>query len=146
MTDNYEKELEVGLRFQDYVTRWLYREGIPLVTYVSREESAYGENMAGIEIKRDNEFRNSGNLYIETEERKSTDRPFVPSGIYRESSWLLAIGDELKLWILSIRLLHRMHKSGRYRSASNPTSKAFLLPVKDADDYAALILTRECKP
>lgn len=144
VTKYYDDCLEEGLQFQDYATKWFYDCGIPLVNYVSilRSQKS-GENFAGIEIKKDKIFRKTGNLYIETEERINTDRGFVSSGIYREQAWLLAIGDEERIWILPLNLLRGLHRSGKYKEAGNQTSRGFLLPLPDANKYAARVLTKD---
>lgn len=139
LTTYYNNCLEEGLQFQDYATEWLYNEGLPLVTFVSVSRSLSGdENKAGIEIKLDKRFRETGNLYIETAEKPRSDSAsWVESGICRGGSWLLAIGDKNTLWLIPFNILRMMWKSGKYRLVENPTSKGFLLPVAVADKWAA---------
>lgn len=132
----YAEKLEQGLQFQDVVTRVLYQRGIVVIGYASRRSQLkYGENMLGAEIKRDGKFRETGNLYIETEEKSHPDRKdYVPSGINREdNSWLFVIGDEKDLWIFSTKYLRKL--SGRYEQKQMPTSKGFVMPIEEADKY-----------
>ena len=133
----YEKQLERGLQFQDYVCEMLYHFGIVVVSYSSRHyQNRVGENMIGIEIKRDGNFRQTGNLYIETEEKAHPKKPsYVPAGIHRgDNSWLFAIGDEKTLYIFSIKMLRMVEELGKFRvPPASPTSKGFLIPIKEAE-------------
>lgn len=132
----YQDKLEIGLQFQDVVTRALYQRGIVVVGYSSRRfQIREGENMLGAEIKRDGNFRKTGNLYIETAEKSHpANHDFVPSGIHREdNSWLFVIGDEECIWIFSTKYLRMLEP--RYEKKQIPTSVGFLLPLADAEKY-----------
>jgi hypothetical protein len=133
----YEKNLEKGLYFQDVVTSALYQRGIVVVAYSSRAyQLSHGENMLGAEIKCDMNFRKTGNLYIETAEKSHPDKAsYVPSGIHRkDNSWLYVIGDEKTVYIFSTKYLQMLEN--RYRKVETPTSKAFLLPIDEAEKYS----------
>jgi hypothetical protein len=133
----YQKKLKEGLEFQDFVTDELYKRGIVVNGYSSKKyQYNKGENLLGAEIKRDGRFRETGNLYIEVSEKANPDNPFyVTSGIKRyDNSWLFVIGDEKTIWIFPIKYLRMLEKKN-YRSVQKPTSKGFLLPVRDADKY-----------
>lgn len=132
----YAEKLEQGLQFQDFCTRQLYQRGIVIVGYASRKyQNAEGENMLGAEIKRDGNFRKTGNLYLEVAEKAHPDRPnYTASGIMREdNSWLFVIGDEECLWVFSTKWLRKM--KDRYKQTRTPTSIAHLMPVSEADKY-----------
>ena len=93
----YSEKLEQGLQFQDAVTQLLYQRGIVVVGFASRKyQNEHGENMLGAEIKRDGNFRDTGNLYIEVAEKAHPSREhYTDSGIFRkDNSWLFCIGDE----------------------------------------------------
>jgi hypothetical protein len=138
----YQEKLEEGLRYQDYVTDVLYEHGIVLVTYVSKERGRSGENKLGAEVKRDGKFRVTGNLYLEThEKRHPNDVGIYESGIYRQdNSWLYVIGDETTFWILSKKLLCEFARQRpcRFRSIETPSSRGLLMPLADADRWCAL--------
>lgn len=143
----YLKKLEEGMQFQDVVTQALYQRGIVVVGYSSRRfQNSHGENMLGAEIKRDGNFRDTGNLYIEVAEKSHPDNPsYVASGIMRaDNSWLFVIGDELDIWIFSTKYL-RMLKD-RYRHTETPTSRGFLMPVGEANKYAIRKISLEPTP
>lgn len=133
----YAKKLEEGLQFQDVVTRALYLRGIVVVGYASRKfQNECGENMLGAEIKRDGNFRRTGNLYIETAEKANPDNSqYIPSGILRDdNSWLYVIGDEKTVWVFAATYLQRL--LSRYHEVTTPTSIGRLMPLDEADKYA----------
>ena len=132
----YQQKLDIGLRFQDVVTRALYQRGIVVVGFASRTfQTQVGENMLGAEIKRDDRFRATGNLYIEVAEKSHPDKcEYVPSGIHREdNSWLFVIGDELLVYIFATKYLRMLEP--RYKHTETPTSRGFLIPLVDASKY-----------
>lgn len=132
----YDKKLEEGLIFQDIATEELYKRGIVVVGYASRQfQRNRGENMLGAEIKRDGKFRETGNLYIETAEKSHPDnQSYVASGIWRDdNSWLYVIGDESTLFIFSSKYLRKLQK--RYKAMTTPTSQGFLMPIREAENY-----------
>jgi hypothetical protein len=132
----YQDKLQEGLVFQDIVTRALYQRGIVVIGYSSRRfQIEEGENMLGAEIKRDGNFRTTGNLYIEIAEKTHPNNlEYIPSGIYRkDNSWLYVIGDERLIYIFSTRYLQMLEK--RYEHKTISTSKGFVIPLDEADKY-----------
>lgn len=143
----YKNMLEIGQEYQDFVVHTLYKRGIVLVNYQSRKyQIKHGENIMGAEIKKDRNFRNTGNLYIEINEKS---HPHVmnktDSGVLREDNgWLYIIGDEKTIYIFSTRSLKKLCeyylKAGRVRvaGARTGTSTGYLLPVALADEFYSL--------
>lgn len=132
----YQKKLQQGLEYQDLVTKELYQRGIVVIGYSSRMfQNSEGENMIGAEIKRDGQFRTTGNLYIEIAEKSHPDNyGFIPSGIHRkDNSWLFVIGDEKTIYIFSTKYLVMLQN--KYITVGIPTSKGFLMPICDAEKY-----------
>jgi len=132
----YEDKLEEGLRYQDYVTRELYKRGIVIVGYSSRYyQNQHGENELGAEIKRDGLFRETNNLYIETKEKSHPgNNQYIKSGIHRgDNSWLFVIGDEKTIYVFSTKYLRFLEK--KYRAVEKPTSHGFLMPIIEAEKY-----------
>lgn len=132
----YSDKLEEGLQFQDFCTRQLYQRGLVVVGYASRKyQNEEGENMLGAEIKRDGNFRKTGNLYLEVAEKSHPDKPaYTSSGIMRQdNSWLFVIGDEGCLWIFGTLWLRKL--KDKYRQVKSPTSIGHLMPIDDADKY-----------
>lgn len=141
MTPYYKEKLDQGLYFQDYVVELLYKKGIPLISYSSKEyQNMIGENKAGIEIKNDNNFRKTGNLYIEVAEKSNAEnKNFVPSGIYRkDNTWLYLIGDREKVYVLGKKQLQMLHRANKYKEVEIATSKGFLFPIIDVEKFYCL--------
>ena len=140
-TEYYKEKLQQGLYFQDYIMELLYKNGIPLISYSSKEyQNMIGENKAGIEIKNDINFRKTGNLYIETAEKsKAENEYFVKSGIYRnDNTWLYLIGDKETVFVLSKKQLQILHGKNKYRNVKIATSRGFLLPIADVEKFYSL--------
>lgn len=120
-----------------------HRIGMVLNPYCSKRGQLLGENLLGMEIKRDGLYRQTGNLYIEVAEKaRPREGDYVPSGIMRsDNSWLYGIGDELQFWIFPISLLrHFYNRRAEFkwlREVLKPTSKAFAFPIRKADLYCA---------
>ena len=135
---------ESGLQFQDFVIDLLMRElGFALSNYSSRRwQFEVGENRQGIEIKLDRRILETGNISIEVAEKsKSSNSKFIPSGIMREdNTWLYIQGNPDIIFIFAKTLLRGLYKSGKYRINEMPTIQRFLLPIKDAEAYAAKVI------
>lgn len=134
----YNEKLQEGLEFQDVITRELYLRGIVVVGFASRRfQNECGENMLGAEIKRDGNFRNTGNLYIEVAEKSNPRNPrYVDSGIMRaDNSWLFVIGDEKTAYIFPTEYLRRLVKARDWKKITKPTSIGYLMPLEDAEKY-----------
>jgi hypothetical protein len=146
----YEKyrtaKIESGKVYQDFVVDACWNLlGLAIVQYSSAlYQQNIGESKTGAEIKCDEQFARTGNLWIEIEE-KARPRPgaYVPSGIYRsDNTWLYIIGDYDHVFIFQKTLLQLLHRSDRWRVFANgtATSRGFLLSATDATKWAAAIL------
>lgn len=143
----YQQQLKNGQMFQDFVVDTCWTQlGLAVVQYNSKVyQQAIGESRTGVEIKYDMKFAKSGNLWIEVGEKaRPRAGEYAKSGIYRDdNTWLYCIGNYDKFYIFAKVFLVALAKSGRYRLLDNntKTSSGFLLPERDADKYAAAILT-----
>jgi hypothetical protein len=139
----YAERLGKGLEFQDFVTSLLFESGIAVVQYASRRyQFERGENSGGIEIKFDEKFAMTRNLYIECAEKSHPGNlQYIRSGIYRQDlSWLYAIGDYRAIYLFVTQHLRWLHQRQRFEERQTPTSRGFLLPESVARKYAARIL------
>jgi hypothetical protein len=140
MTENYKEMLQKGLEYQDFITDLLLKEiGISLSTYSSKKyQYDIGENKQGIEIKFDDRYKETGNLYIEVEEKSNANNwYYVNSGIYRnDNTWLYLIGDYNEVFIFSKKQLIILHEKNIYKLVKTPTSIGFLIPKNDAEKYS----------
>lgn len=142
----YKAKLEGALVFQDFVVdaAWSLL-GLAIVQYGSKAyQQTVGESRTGVEIKHDDMFARTGNLWIEAGEKaKPRGGDYYPSGIYRDdNTWLYCIGNYDTIFFFQKSLLRGLYESGRYEKRENNTgtSVGFLLPGKDAEKYAAAIL------
>ncbi len=141
MTEYYKAKLESGGQFQDFVAIQFAKIGIPITNFSSKKyQMAHGENLQGYEIKNDEMFRSTGNIYIETWERNEGMRDngaeYLKSGIFRnDNTKFYVIGDIGGVWLMQKKVLQAMSK--KYHPIENrmKTSKGFLLPVNDAEKY-----------
>ena len=139
ITPEYLECLEAGLSYQDFVIDRLYEVGIPLISYSSKKyQTLIGENKAGIEIKFDRKFRETGNFYIETAEKSNARNiDYVPSGIFRsDNTWLYIIGDYQTIYVFSKEQLKKC--KDKYRQVETPTSRGFLIPVDEALEFLVI--------
>lgn len=148
MTDDerYRHEkIESGTRFQDFVVDLLCRRrGLAIVLFSSREyQLRVGESLTGVEIKHDEKYHASGNLWIEVAEKAMPrEGDFVPSGILRDdNTWLYVIGDYQTVYVFAKRSLVLLYESKRYPAIENnrKTSVGFLFPRSDAQRWAAFV-------
>lgn len=144
MTEYYTQKLEQGLQFQDFVMDLLIKElGISLTQYSSKKwQFSIGENKQGIEIKFDDKYNSTNNLYIEIKEKSDANNSnFIESGIYRtDNTWLYIIGNYSILYIFSKKYLIYLHQKNIFKEVSIPTSKGFLIDKKNAEKYAIKII------
>jgi hypothetical protein len=145
MTDNYKLMLEKGLQFQDFITDILIKElGISLSTYSSQKyQNLKGENKQGFEIKFDDKYKDTGNVYIEVAEKSNPlNENFISSGIYRnDNTWLYLIGDYKEIFIFSKKHLKLMYESKKYKEVIISTSKGMLIKKEDAEKYCIKKIT-----
>jgi len=145
MTEYYKEKLEQGLEYQDFVINILIQElGIPLAMYGSRKyQWKQGENKQGVEIKFDDRYKKTGNIYIEVAEKTNANNPnYIASGIMRDdNTWLYLIGNREIIYIFTKKMLKGLYSSGKYfRLVETPTSRGFLLDGLSAKKYSAKII------
>lgn len=146
-TEYYKECFEKGLEFQDYVCKVLIKKlGIPLSSLSSEKyQYSVGENMQGFEIKFDDKFKTTNNIYIETKEKSHPDNVnYVNSGIYRDdNTWIYIIGNYETLYVFSKKHLVLMHQSKKFKEVKTKTSIGFLIGKKDAIKYSIKIIENE---
>lgn len=142
-SDYYRDKLKQGTEYQDFVYDKLYTVGLPILSYSSKKyQLLYGENKPGIEIKFDDKLKDTGNLYIETQEKSDPANEFyIKSGIFRnDNSWLYVVGDYSTIYIFSKTMLKILFSKKIFREITIPTSIGFLIPKKEAEKYVAKII------
>ncbi len=141
----FQKDLEEGLQFQDFIIDELYKKGICLMVYGSKSRQRNSESLNGIEIKFDRKFRQTGNFFIECFSYsyqhflKTSEVIFHESGILKaDNTWLFVIGDFKGFYVIPKKTLVKYYKkfSDRLREASYindsgqriVTAKGLLIP------------------
>lgn len=143
-----QNRFEQALVYQDFVVDLLLQTlGLAVVQYSSCVyQTQIGESRTGVEIKFQDKYTKTGNLWIEVAE-KARPRPgdYVASGIAdreHDNAWLFVTGNYNTVFGFSKRLLQALSLSGRYpqRENNTKTSLGYLLPDADARKYAAFVL------
>tara|TARA_R110002124_G_scaffold306_1_gene1219 strand:- start:807 stop:1265 length:459 start_codon:yes stop_codon:yes gene_type:complete len=150
METRTEKQLK-GLKFESFIMDWFSgNKKINLSHYTTYDEQIHkGENRQGIEIKNDQMFKRTGNLFISV----SRDYGYVEycSGICKGQSWLYVIGDEEEFYIFSTKQLVQFYKEqtpkifNGFTSPKNGTEKGFLLSKKQAESLCVEKITKQTK-
>lgn len=147
MTPYYKTQLERGLIYQDFVYEILHKHGISTVAYGSKVfQQRVGENKAQIEIKFDDKYATTGNLWIEASEKSDPrNADYVTSGIYRDCVEYV-IGDYDTIFRFATQILRLTARSGKYRLIENglKSSRGYLLPSKDAHRIATQVYRPQC--
>ena len=130
---DFENDLAAGLAFEPFVVQAFADRGLHFaVNQGARAQAEHGESDAGIEIKLDRLFRRTGNLFIETFERRIDSGEYASAwrgtGPYDEHEpWLLVIGDTSEFWTFTCSKLREVE--GRCVLQKTPTAHGFLLPI-----------------
>ncbi len=139
----YVTDLKRGLRFEAHVAR-LFADHmkLKLENWPNAGPRERGENPQGVEIKLDERFRQTGNLFIEYEERSNLASAWHNAGIVEPGRhvWALAIGDYESVYVFGIRPLCYLFAEGGHKYVETATSKGFLLPLADAERHALFFL------
>jgi len=138
----YDDKLKQGLEYQDFIMEYLYTAGLPLITYTSKKyQIEKGENKLGVEIKFDDKYNETGNLYIEVEERSSVNKEYFPSGIFRkDNTWIYIQGNYNIAFIFFKIQLQALSKKLNIFEIPMKTSKGFLIKKDNIKSYCGKIL------
>jgi len=142
---------EKGLEFESFIMDWFCNQkNINLSHYtLLKEQIQKGENRQGIEIKNDQRFQETGNLFISI----SRDYGYTKyeSGIYKNQSWLYVIGNENEFYIFATKHLKQYYEHNQpkvfagFKSPSNGIDKGFLLSKKEAERMCIEKVTNQTK-
>jgi hypothetical protein len=136
-----EQKFKKGISFESYIADWFQKEkGISLSTYHAHNEQRKGENRQGVEIKNDQLFKDTGNLFISV--KRQYGSLMINWGVFKEdNTWLYVIGDKSKHWIFLRKNLQRYFvvKQPILKKVAiekNGYEYGFLLPCDIADNMA----------
>lgn len=147
---DYQRDLEIGLAFENTVYR-AFSTVYPIVrfhpSHSSYRQITVGENEERYEIKKDQKFRTTGNLFIEVRER-SPARSWHPAGIHDATRpQCLVIGNEETFWIFDAGLLREQMPLdagvARWPRRTTETSDGYLLSVRAIPHEKACLVRYE---
>ena len=142
---------EKGLQFESYIMDYFAKhKNISLSHYTTYQEQIdLGENRQGIEIKNDQRFQDTKNLFISVERDYSYVK--YPSGIYKNQSWLYVIGNQDVFYIFATKHLKQYYEHNKpqlfdgFKSIKNGIEKGFLLSKKQAERICIEKITKQTK-
>lgn len=138
----FPERLKIGKAFEEAASYYLHSQGFPLRPLLTAKgQWEHGENLAHVEIKFDQKVEETGNLFIETRERRDSSGKshWREAGIYdQHNPWFYLIGDSKKLWLLNVRELRRLFESLNPKCTSKQTATAegFIIPKIFVDQIA----------
>lgn len=151
-SDYFIENLSKSHRFEVYIEKLLEQKGLHLGLFYSRDEQYnQGENILGIEIKRDIQSLNTGNLYFEYEERLKLDGKWVKSGILKDDNTrYFLIGDINQFYIFKksdlINIYNYLITNNtspydgiKLKEARRGTSRGFIIPIETAKKISITI-------
>lgn len=140
------QELEDILKYQDFVEGILYDIGLPIGLYRSKKWNIEkGESRAGVEIKNDKRFAETGNLYFETYERRDKNGFWVESGLNRDDNTIMIfIGDYDRGWLFSKNILKAICQKDCFKRVETDTSKGVLIPIEYFEKNPLLVMREFC--
>lgn len=133
MSDYYTVQRALGEAYERYIVARLHREGIPIVRHETQAaQFAHGDVRIGadhVEIKLDQQFAVTTNLYIETaEKRRREQATWTPSGIFSRSTarWY-GIGDYRDWFLFEREHLRQNARAERLLTIARGTSQGYLM-------------------
>lgn len=149
-----DERTRAGEEYQDFVLDLLYKRlRWPIMQHVSaKRQITMGESASCVEIKFQDRYRKTGNLWIETEE-KAHPRPgaYAPAGITdrpHDNAIFLVTGDYTTVFFFAKAHLQKLATSPRYPIIENhsKTSRGFLLPDRVARFVADHVWSLPARP
>ena len=128
---------ELGTAFEYYLVQRFRDEGRSVRRHETRHDQlAYGDlrvDGIDVEIKLDQQFSMTGNLFIEVAERRRVEGGYVPSGIFATSSarWY-CVGDYSHCWLFRRQTLRDV--VAPIREIAKRTSRGWLLRPTQRDE------------
>lgn len=128
----YNPRLVKGQKYQGFVAQLLLKlKNIVLTNLQSKYyQGTVGENMQGFEIKFDNKMADTGNVFIEIQQRYSSDEEYWDSSLKRDdNAWMYCIGNYNVVFFFTKKILRKYLKevNPAIKENSEKTGKGFLL-------------------
>jgi len=153
-TPYFKEKLQAGREFEIWVEEKFLEQGVDLKGFLDESGQYSGENEFGLEIKHDMKLAETGNIYIEYQERLKNTAGWVNSGILKkDNSKFWMIGSSAEYYIFrKADLLALYHKlcTGSYikgcqfvKEKLNGTSKGFIINRARARELACAVDIKE---
>jgi len=138
----YDDQFQKGKEYEQFIINKLKEHGITLtLTKNFNEQINIGETYEGYEIKFDDKYRDTHNIWIETEERTDPEKQYVDAGINRKDNTIkYVIGDYERIFIFKKSMLKELMNEKEIRENNMKTSKGFLLTESEAFRYSDRIV------
>jgi hypothetical protein len=133
VNDYYTQQLAIGQAYERYILEQLRAEGRVVESHATAAlQLARGDlSVAGqdLEVKFDRLFASTGNLYIETAEKRDASRDYwTPSGVCASSAAIwYGIGDYRDFFLFKRVTLRDVARTARPIEIAMKTSRGFLL-------------------
>ena len=141
----YIQNLEGAHKYEVYIENLFKKHGIDIGLFYGKDDQYSGESKLGVEIKYDKKLHETGNVYIEYQERMTADQEWVNSGIHKEDNTkLFLIGDYDKFFIFPKSELNKLQENlssfASYgvmpKGNNHKTSKGFIIPGSFAKEIS----------
>jgi hypothetical protein len=145
VSDYYAEQLARAEAWERYIVARLTREGIPIVRHeTKRAQISYGDVRIGpdhVELKLDQHFVETGNLFIEVEEKRRAEQAaWIASGIFAssEARWY-GVGDYRDFFLFNRDALRQVARPERIITIKRGTSRGFLMKSSERLDLAVRV-------
>jgi len=128
----YKEKLKEGKKYEKFIKLIFnfFLEKEITIFENKKDQINIGESEEGFEIKLDNNFKKTNNLYIEYQEKTDSNNiNFINSGILRKDNtkiWI--IGDYKNVFVFNKNVLIEFHNNKQFRYVETKTSKGYLIP------------------
>lgn len=146
--DNFKNELKQSREFVNYWIGVINRKMCWKLTPVDSsklQQTQLCDTQEGFEFKWDKKFEDTGNFWIEIEEKHHPDQEkYIPSGILRDDNTVFyCIGNFNILYFVPKRTLLTAYNSGKWtiRENNQKTSKGFLVSRINIQMWSVFELT-----
>jgi hypothetical protein len=157
---NFNRDMQVGAEFQDYITDRLFDFGISTNYYTSKKyQLEKAEGRSGIEVKFDSGYYNYNGDRVKSkyvvvefakEVRPKGSNVWEDTTLFKHNIWLFVIGNYDKAWALPVRKLRKLVKDDRvektikHNEGNNDTRvKLMRLPIEIAENIAVFTIKKE---
>ena len=145
--------LDRAHQFESFVYDWFISNyGISITHYhTQKEQFEKGENRQGFEIKNDQSFEKTGNLFISVLRKDNFGNQY-PSGVFKKDNrWLYIIGNKTEFYTFTCRQLQNYYnhfKPQLYRGFKTDRGRVeygYLLNRKTAEKMCAIKHSQQIK-